>query len=308
MNRFFFKAVYGPDDGGGNNQGNNQGNTGTSGNVDTAAIEKAAADKAAADKAAAATAAGNNNNNNNNNNGGGDPNDPYVRLKFTPEQQDFMNRKIAEEKRQAQQQNQRTIDELKKLQLAAGTTEQQKNELQNRINELNRQFLSKEELAKQEADRAAKEFQQQLNQHKTEAEKWQKMFYESTITRSLMDGAAEFEAFNANQIVDLLKNKTKLVHEKDVDGNETGNMIPRIQLQESDSDGKPMLLDLTVKEALQKMRNTPDRYGNLFKSTLAGGLGQGGNQGAGKKKVDPAKMTTQEWMEFRKKNPNFAGV
>lgn len=239
-----------------------------------------------------------------------DENDPFKKLKFTQEQQEFFNRRMAEERKQLQTQNNKTIEELKKLQTAQGTTEQQKKELQERINDLQRQYMSKEELARQEQEKREKEYQSQVQTYKTEAETWKTRFHETTITRALQDGAIEFEAFNPGQIVDLLQNKTKLIEEKDTDGNSTGRLIPRVALMEYDNEGKPVPLDLTVKEALTRMKNTSDRFGNLFKATLASGLGQSGNGAAGGKKgkIDPAKMTPQEWNEYRKKDPNFAGL
>jgi hypothetical protein len=262
--------------------------------ADAKATSDAAAAKKAEDDAAAA-------------------NDPIKRLNFTPEQQEFMNRKIADEKRAMQAQNSKTIEDLKKLQSAQGTSEAQKKELQDRINELQRQYLSKEEIAKQEQERVQREYQATLKAKESEAEKWQRMFHETTITRSLQDGAMEFEAFNPHQIIDLLQTKTKLVDETDTDGNKTGRMIPRVSFADQDTDGKPVTLDLSVKEALTRMKNTPNKYGNLFKSTLAGGIGQNGNGaaggGAGKGgKPDFSKMTPTEWMDYKKKNPTLTGV
>lgn len=239
-----------------------------------------------------------------------DETDPFKKLKFTPDQQEFFNRRMAEERKQLQTQNNKTIDELKKLQTAQGTTEQQKRELQDRINDLQRQYMSKEEISRQEQEKREKEYQGQIQSFKSEAETWKNRFHETTITRALQDGAIEFEAFNPGQIVDLLQGKTKLIEEKDSDGNSTGRLIPRVALMEYDNDGKPVPLDLTVKEALTRMKNTSERFGNLFKSTLASGLGQSGNGAAGGKKgkIDPAKMTPQEWNEYRKKDPNFSGI
>lgn len=237
----------------------------------------------------------------------GDPNDPLVKLKFNDEQQKFFNAKLAEEKRKAETQNQKVIGELTKLQQAQGTTEQQKKELQERINELQRQYMSKEELQKQQVEQQQKEFQQTLHGERAEKERWQKMYHESTITRALQDGAIEFEAYNPQQIIDLLAPKTKLVQEMDEQGQPTERYIPRVHIQEADNEGKLTTYDLSVKEVLQKMKGSPDRFGNLFKSTLAGGLGQNGSSnGTGRgKKQDPAKMTPEEWAKKRKEDPNF---
>lgn len=233
----------------------------------------------------------------------------FKNLNFSKEQQDFFSRTIAEERRRWQAQNQKTIDELKKLQAVAGTTQQQKDDLQKRIDDLQRQHMSKEELARQEQSQKEKEFQQQIQQQRTEAEAWRKKYNESTIIRALQDGAREFDAYNDAQIIDLLAPKTKLVEEVDATNSHTGNYVPRVQLAEYDSEGKLVVHDFTVKEALQKMRGMPERYGNLFKSTLAGGLGQSGSSNGGpKKKIDLKNMTPAEWQEYRKKDPNFTQV
>ncbi len=239
----------------------------------------------------------------------GDPNDPLVKMKFTKEQQEFMNKKIQEEKKAAQEHSRQTINELKKIQQAASTSEQQKKELQDRINQLQQQFLSKEELAKQEQEKQQREFQEQLRSAKNDAERWQKMYHDSTVARALQDGAIKFEAYNPGQIQDLLFHKTKLIEEMDEDNKPTGRFIPRVQIEEQEGD-RITRLDLSVEDTLQKMKNTPDRYGNLFKSTLAGGLGQngssngtGGGRGRGK---SPKDMTAAEWAEARKKDPTLS--
>jgi len=231
------------------------------------------------------------------------------KVEFTPEQQDIFNRKMAEEKRQWQAANAKTVDELKKMQAQASTTEAQKKELQTQIDQLRTQHMSKEELAKQEQENKAKEYQNQLQTEKTRGDKWEKLYHVETVKRSLQDEAIAADAYSALQIVSILESKTRLVPETDeTTGQETGRLIPRVHLEEQDKDGKFITLDLTVKEALTKMKNTPEKYGNLFKSTLAGGLGQGGNAAGKGKKKSVADMTTEEYLAARAKEPNLAFV
>ena len=261
---------------------------------DAAATAAAAADaKAAADAAAAAAAA---------------TNDPFKKLNFTVEQQEFFNRKLAEEKRATQAAQQKTIDQLKTLQNQATTTEQQRKDLEAQIKALQQQHMSKEELAKQEQQQKEQEWQRNVAQEKANGKKWETMYHESTINRALQDAAIEAEAFSPSQIIDMLYQKTKLVEEMDSQNQPTGNLIPRVKLNEYDKDGKLIVLDLTVKEALQKMKNTPEKYGNLFKSTLAGGLGQNGSVPGGRGKKSTTDMSQAEYMEARKRDPSLAFV
>lgn len=257
-----------------------------------AAAAKAAEDEAIAAAAAKAAAAD-------------DDNDPLKKLKFSPEQQKFFNETVAKEKKRLQQQNEKTIEELKKLQQQQGVSEKQKSDLQNRINELQQQFMSKEEIAKQEREKQEREHQGVLQSTKQERDQWKERFQNSTITRAIQDAAIEADAYSPIQIVDMLERRTRLVEEVDEDNKPTGRFVPRVKVEEVQED-KTVVLDLTVKEALQKMKNTPERFGNLFKSGVAGGLGRAGSAdtGSGRKK-DPGKLTMAEYLEQRKKDPNL---
>lgn len=239
---------------------------------------------------------------------GGTEEEEAKRLGFNEDQQRFLNKRLADERRKNNEQSQKTIDELKKLKEAQGTTEKQKAELQVRIEELQRQHMSKEEIQKQEQEKQFKEYQQQIHAHKTEAETWQQRYQKSTIKRALQDEAVDAGAYSPAQIVDMLESKTRLVAETDDAGQTTGEFIPRIHLTEfNEKEGKTVTLDLTVKEALTKMKNTPEKYGNLFKATLSGGLGQNGNATGtgGRKGKHPKDMTPAEWAEARKKDPSL---
>jgi len=237
--------------------------------------------------------------------GGDDPNkDDFSKLKFTPEQQRFFNNKLATERRKLQEQNQKTIGELKKLQAAQGTTEKQRQELQARIDDLQSQHLTKEELAKKEREKAEKQHKTEKERLISEKDHWQKMYSESTIVRSITDAALLHEAFNPDQLVGMLQNKVKLIEDKDTEGNPTGLYIPKMTFEDHDAEGKPLRLELTVSEAVKRMKDLPDRYGNLFKSGVNGGVG--GNNGGGRvKKEDPSKLSMDKYMEWRKKNPTL---
>lgn len=248
------------------------------------------------------------------NSGGGNSNnntdvdDEGKKLKFTPEQQQFINRQIAAEKRKLQQQNEKTINDLRKLQNDKNTTDKQRQDLQKRIEELQQQFLSKEELAKSDFEKKQKEFQQQIAQERTEKEHWKQLFHTSQIDRAIQDEAMAADAFNPAQIRDILLQKARLDEDKDGESKPTGTFTPRVKLEAEGDDGKVITLDLTVREAIKKMKDTPEKYGNLFKSGVAGGIGGNGSQGGGRKQKPAAKMSTAEYIEARKKDPNLAFV
>jgi len=240
--------------------------------------------------------------------GTGADNEEMGKLSFTPAQQEFFNRKMKaereKERESARQQNEKTITELKKLQDQANTTAAQKDDLQKRINDLQTQYMSKEEIQKQEQDKREKDYQGALKTANQERDRWKELYHTSTIERAIQDAAIEADAYNPGQIVDLLTPKTKLMEELDSDNRPTGKYVPRVKLEDKDSEGKAITLDLTVKDTLQKMKNDQtNRFANLFKSGVAGGLGQsGGVNGAGQRTKGVAQLKdTNQYMEERKK-------
>jgi hypothetical protein len=240
-----------------------------------------------------------NNQNQNNQNQNG-------KVNFTREQQEFINKKMAEERRKLQVQNEKTIKELEKLKQAQGITQKQRDDLQTRIDELQAQFMSKEELLRKEKEKLAKEHKTIVEQLSFDRDSWKNRYHTSTINRALQDSAIRHEAFNPEQIMAILEKQTRLVEESDEEGKPTGSLVPRVKLNDVDGEGKPITLDLTVDQAVKRMKDTPDKFGNLFKSGVAGGIGGTGSANNGRgKTVDPSKMSMHEYLEWRKKNPNL---
>ena len=81
----------------------------------------------------------------------------------------------------------------------------------------------------------------------------------------------------------------------DEDGKPTGDYEPRVAFPDKDKDNKPLTLDLTVAEAVKRMKEL-EKYGNLFEGGKKSGLGGTGSQTKGSNvdisevaKKDPAK-------------------
>jgi len=235
---------------------------------------------------------------------GGTP--PPKKPEFTAEQQQHVNSLLAAERRKLQAQNEKTVADLQKLQQEQGITSKKRDELQARINELQQQFMSKEEIAKQERERESKEYANELKKSQQETEHWKRQFQSTSVTRALQDAALEADAYSPGQIISMLGPNSRLVEELDAENKPTGRYAPRVRMEDTDANGNLVELDLTVKEAITKMKNTPERFGNLFKSGVNGGLGRSGSEPGNRKKVDPKKMTTAEFMEARKKDPSLS--
>lgn len=229
-------------------EGEGGGAAGGEGEAEKAAAEKAAADKAAADAEAARK--------------GGE------RL-FT---QAEVNKIAAENKRALQQRNEALIKELETLKKGGNLSAEQKVQLEGRIESLQNELLSKEELSKKESEKQRKEFQKSLDLTVKERDDWKNRYTTATIQRTITDAAAQHKAINPKQIVALLENKANLVPETDNEGNVTGKLIPRIKFETQDKEGKPVTLDITIPEAVAQMKDM-DEYLNLFQGEGTSGLG-----------------------------------
>lgn len=211
-----------------------------------------------------------------------------------------VNALIKAEKEKHQRQTQAQIKELENLKKAKGLTEQEKSGLEKRIEDLNNSMLSKEEVAKKEKQRLESQYKTDLEKERKEKEVWQNRYTREKIERGILDAAGAAEGYDGEQFVALLSPNTRLVEALDENGQPTGSYSPVVKFTDIDTEGKTKQLDLSVAEAVKRMKEMP-KYGNLFKSGATGGLG-GSRDGAGNRNgKDPKTMTPTEWREHRKK-------
>lgn len=210
------------------------------------------------------------------------PTPPTPPKTFTQDQvNQFLTQRISEEHQKYQKSSQQTIDQLKALQAHASTTEEQKSQLQIQIDNLTTQFNTKEQqLAKQVKDWETK-YNTDITGIKKEAESWREKFEGNVKNVAIVNAATQFKAYNPAQIESILSPITKVVEEPGPDGKPTGNLVPMVAWQSTDKEGKRIMLQLSVPDAVKAMTETPDLYGNLFRSDANGGLGGSTTGGRG---------------------------
>jgi len=194
--------------------------------------------------------------------------------------QDEVNRVLAKERREHQQKTQRAIDELQALKTKVNITTQERADLESRIEELQGSISTKEELARQALAKESKKHTAELENLKTELGSWKGRYTESTISRALTDAAVEHKAIVPLQIAAILRPSTRLVEAVDAEGKPTGTYEAKVKLDDVDGDGKPVTLDLSVSDAVKRMREM-ELHQNLFQGDGTGGLGSQ-NRGKGK--------------------------
>lgn len=194
--------------------------------------------------------------------------------------QEDVNKFLAKEKRAWQDKQQKAIDELEALKTKSSLSDKERTELEDRIQTMKNDLLSKEQLAKQEKDKIIKEHRVEVDKLTEERENWKTRYTDATITRAITDAAVLNEAYSPEQIVLMLRSSTRLVEALDEEGKPTGDLIPKVTFSDEDKDGKPVTLEITVPEAVKKMKDI-EKYFNLFKGEGTGGIG-GTNRGGGK--------------------------
>lgn len=235
------------------------------------------------------------------NNGEGSGNDtttPNPPATYTKEQVDQL---IAQETQKIKKQNDQTIAQLQTLQKSQSLTAKEKAELEDQINQLRAQTTSKEELARQEIERRQKQYDEERTGLTSERDHWRGQYEGYRLQTEILTAAAGANAYNPEQLVQLLLPKTKLVEQKEVVGGvEQTTYVPFVKFSDRDKDGKPVVLELSIGDAIKRMRELPETYGNLFKSDAKGGTGllNTGGSPAGKSAIRPG-MSQEEYMKIR---------
>lgn len=221
-------------------------------------------------------------------------------VEFSPEQQKAMNSILAAEKRQHQKLTQKALDEAQAASKKAQLTTQERKDLEQRLGQLQDEMLTKEELSKKNAERQRVTYEEKVNSLTGERDSWQKRYTESTIQRSITDAAATNNAFSPRQIVSILGSQTRLVEVLDQQGKPTGKLEPKVKFDDVDKDNNPVVLDLSPKEAVKRMKEM-EEYLNLFKGEGTGGAGMRSQPGGRKPDVRDLARDPAAYRAARKK-------
>lgn len=223
--------------------------------------------------------------------------------------QDQVNTILAEEKRKHQAKQKEMLQQLEQLQTSTRLSEEERTALNTQVEELRLQTTTSEERARTALERQKKEYDGKLTTATTERDEWRGRYTETAIGHEITNAAVTNEAFAPSQIAAILRPNTRLTEELDETGKPTGRLIPKVKFDALDKDGKAITLDLTVTEAVKRMKETPDVYGNLFKSNAQGGLGTQAPAGQGKGgKLDVKNMPPGTYRKIRKENPASLGL
>lgn len=227
--------------------------------------------------------------------------------------QDQLNKFLAEDRRKHQQKYESLEGSYQELLASQSLSQEDRTKLEGELEDLRKQHRTKEQQATHERKQLEEQFTTDLGEAQQEATHWKTKYTESTIARALQDAAVSYEAFQPSQIVALLRPMTKLAEKKDEKGQSLGITAPAIDFPDQDAEtGEPIVTQRTPDEAVKRMKELPELYGNLFKSNVVSGVGgnsaTGGLQPGSNGKIDVRRLTPSQYREIRAKNPELLGL
>lgn len=214
--------------------------------------------------------------------------------------QDDVNRMLAEDRRKHQEKLTKTREELEKLKASSTLTDEERQGLQARIDELQNIKVTKEEEAKKALEKERKEASERIKKIEEQSNRNWRLYEEEVIKGSIIQAAVDERAVSSEQLLAILRPQTRLVESMDDAGKPTGVFTAKIKLVERDGEGKSKELDLSVKDYVKRMKDSPDKFGNLFLSDTQPGLGSF-NRGSSSGDSTPPKDIV-EYQKWRNKN------
>ena len=218
--------------------------------------------------------------------------------KFTDKQQEQVNKIVAEERRKMQEKQAKTLEDMSKLKDRASMTTKEKETLIKQIDDLKNQYMTTEEKARRAAEEAETKRTGEIAALTNDRDDWRKKHATLVVETAIVDAAALHKAIEHEQILAIVGPKTRLVEKLDDEGKPTGEYGPMVSFPDEDKDNKPIVLELSVTEAVKRMKEL-EKYGNLFEGSKRGGLGGVGSQRLGGK-VDLVKIAKEDPAAYRK--------
>ena len=231
--------------------------------------------------------------------------------------QDQVNSIVAADRRKLEEALKKTEKQYQDLLASQSLTEQERKALQANLEMVQGQLRSKEEQLQLEKKQVEEAYAAKLQEMERKATRFETLFRDSTIERAIQDAAVKHEAWNPSQVVSLLRGQTKMLEETDPKtGKLTGTFKPMVEMQAlNTTTGETETKAYTPEDAVKKMKDTPDTWGNLFKSGVVSGIGAGtatGGLSPGQGgRLDAAairNMTQEQYLEIRANHPEWLGL
>ena len=242
--------------------------------------------------------------------GQGDQGDQGGDRTFTQEE---VNKFLASDRRKHQEKYESLEQSYQQLLENESLSKDERNKLEESLENLRAQYRTKEQQAAHDRKKLEEEYTERLAEAEKQYEVWERRYMESTISRALQDAAVSHEAYNPSQVVALLRPMTKMVEKTDEKGRGLGEFEPMIDFADVDLEtGDSVMTQRTPENAVKRMQELPDLYGNLFKSGVVSDIGgnsaTGGLAPGANGQIDVRKLSPTQYREIREKNPELLGL
>ena len=224
-----------------------------------------------------------------------------------------LNRFLADDRRKHQDRYQKLEMSFKGILEDKNLQKEQRAKLESELADLQKAHRTKDQQAEYERKQEQERFKSEIEVTRESATKWEDLYKSSVVDRSLQDAAVSAEAFNPGQIVGLLRPVTRMQEEQDAEGNGIGAYTPLIDFPDVDETTGEQVISLrTPEQAVQRMKELPTLYGNLFRPNVVSGVGSGsatgGVQSGDGGRVDPTKLSDEQYRKMRQDNPEALGL
>lgn len=232
--------------------------------------------------------------------------DPKPEGKFMTQTQ--LNEMVEKRVAKMKSDNRQMLSKLESLQGSMQTDTEGREAMELELDELRQRTLTQDEIQKREAKKAADKYTKDLEVAQEDAKTWQGEYNNLRISYEINAASAEHKVLpESYELVEaFIRPNTKMVDIRDDEGVITGKSETMVNFSDVDSEGKPIVAQMTVPAVLKRMSDLPEKYGNLFEGQKISGTG-GTSGGAGPTgKIDPSKMDTEAYIKLRKENPQAA--
>lgn len=233
----------------------------------------------------------------------GDPKEPEKTFNQT-QLNEIVEKRVAKMKSE----NRQMLSKFESLQGSLKTDNEGREALEIELDELRQRTLTQDEIQKREAKKAADKYTTDLEAAQSDAKTWKGEYNDLRISYEIKGASAHSKVLPESfELVEaFLRPNTKMIEVRDDEGVTTGKTQTMVDFSDVDSEGKPIIAQMTVPDTLKRMSELPEKYGNLFEGKKISGTGRtsGGSGPTGK--LDPSKMDTDTYIKFRKENPDAA--
>lgn len=228
--------------------------------------------------------------------------------RFTPEE---VNRLLADDRRKHQAQVAKVQATLEETLANKSLTDREREQFAQQLEELQSQSRTKEQQLAHERKQLEEQATKRIKEAEADKKAWESRFKDSLIDGELSAAAHRADAFSTDQFVRQLRPLSRAVEVTDEKtGKPTGKFKVVVEFPDRDESGAAVTRELSPREATKRMKELPEQWGNFFRANVRSGIGSGSGPGTptGGGKVDPRKLTMQQYVEIRAKSPELLGL